>query len=361
MSIFPFDSSLRKRYTTLLLVHPHAKESKDVENHLWMQTSYAFITLFKQRISAIDLAIQNNQRQHQEINDPPQKHSNPHHGVVEHRRLVQRFRQFLADEDKFWTQLIIRLLRLFDLQEARPALISLGLLNEADENMAAGAASSDGSKARDEGGNGRNHLQFPMEDSFLIYSPTTLEERESRLSSFSKALICLGDIARYREQYNESKGRPKAGHDDAVPSRRGKSRRGGAPDFVRPRNYDKSRQYYEQAQSLVPHEGNASHQLAILDSYQKNLFSSIVHYYRSLCVRQPYDTAAENLGTVLTKALETWKQKLRREKDNSDTNEIVLAPRVRIELFKERIVVLHALWRVGMAKGFEKYALIFSY
>jgi hypothetical protein len=323
-----------------------------------MQTSYAFIALYKQRISAVDLAIQSNQRQHQEVRVPPQKDGNPYHGVVEHRKLVQRFRQFLADEDKFWTQLVLRLSRLFDLQEARPALISLGFLNEADEILAVGAASSDGSKAREDGmhvGNGRNHVQFPLEDTSLSYSPATLEEREDRLSSFSKALICLGDIARYREQYNESKGRPRAGHDDAVPARRGKSRRGGAPDVVRPRNYDRSRQYYEQAQSLVPHEGNASHQLAILDSYQKDLFSSIVHYYRSLCVRQPYDTAAENLGTVLTKALEAWKQKMKREKDKSDMNAAVLAPRVRIEVFKEKVVVLHALWRVGMAKGCEKY------
>jgi hypothetical protein len=340
--------SLRRRYLILLLAHPNAKESKDVENHLWMQTSYAFIASFKQRI-ALDRTVQSNQRQQQQQQTSgPFPKQNPHHGVVEHRKFVQRFKQFLADEEKFWRQLILRLFRLSDLHEARAALIALGLLDEADEGTtSAGGDSMDG--------NGRNHFQFPPRDPSLDALPKTAEEREARISTLSKALICLGDIARYREQYNESNGRPRAGQDDSIPARRGRNRRGGAPEAVaRPRNYDKASQCYEQARFLVPHEGNASHQLAILAAYQKDSFTSIIHYYRSLCVRQPYDTASENLGTVLTKSLDLWRQKMIKEKDKVKTNDAELPIKIRVDLLRERIVILHALWRVGMEKGIEK-------
>lgn len=114
----------------------------------------------------------------------------------------------------------------------------------------------------------------------------------------------------------------------------------------RPRNYHKAQQCYEQARLLMPHDGNPSHQLAILAFYQKDSFLSLFHYYRALCVRQPYDTASENLGSVLTKALEQWYHRSRRAKEGGSPEE--LPPRVRVDLFKDRIVVLHAVWRVGL-------------
>ena len=335
----------------LLLVHPTARESKDVENHLWMQTSYAFISSYKQRITALERAIQNNQRQQQQ---QPQRQNN--HGPVEYRKLTQRFRSFLAEEDKFWAQLVLRLFRLFDLHEAQPALIAIGLLGGTDDVAPAAAAEGPNAETRDgvmHGSNGRNHFQFPPEDPAASFAPTTPEEHTARMAILTKAIICLGDIARYRELYNESGGRPRAGHEDGGPARRGKNRRGGAvaEAYPRQRTYEKAQQCYEQARALLPHEGNPSHQLAILASYKKDNFTSLVHYYRALCVRQPYDTAAENLGTVLSKALESWRQRMRRAEQHVDAP---LLPKQRIDAFKEKVVVLHALWRVGIDKGIEK-------
>ena len=349
-------SSLRRRYLNLLLVHPTAKESKDVENHLWMQTSYAFISSYKQRIAALDRAIQNNQRQQQQQQQPPQRQNN--HGPVEYRKLTQRFRQFLADEDKFWTQLVLRLCRLFDLPEAQPALHVIGLLRTDDVIPTAVAAEGPIVETRDgivHGSNGRNHFQFPPEDPAVSFAPTTPEERATRMAILTKAVICLGDIARYRELYNESGGRPKAGHEEGGPARRGRNRRGGAAAEALPRQrtYEKAQLCYEQARLLVPYEGNPSHQLAILASYKKDSFASLVYYYRALCVRQPYDTAAENLGTVLTKALESWRQRQRTRRGEKHVD-VPPTPRVLIEAFKEKVVVLHALWRVGLDKGIEK-------
>lgn len=346
--------SLRRRYLNLLLVHPYSKDAKDVENHLWMQTSYAFISSYKQRIAALDRVMQNNARQQNQPQPAGQQQHRPNSHVVEHRKLLQRFRQFLADEEKFWTQLILRIYRSFELNEAQPTLVSLKLISGTLEIEQPAADM----EMLNPNSTGRNHFQFPPEDASLSVVPATTTDREGRLAVLSKSLICLGDIARYRELYNEGNGRPKAGHEDAPPARR-RIRRGvpvGSETFARPRNYEKAQLCYEQARLLVPYEGNPSHQLAILASYQKDSFTSLVHYYRALCVRQPYDTAAENLANVLSKALEQWRARTRREREKSGpTESAVVPPRVRIEQFKERVVVLHALWRLGLDKGIEKY------
>ncbi len=296
-----------------------------------MQTSYAIISVYKQRIAALDRILQTQ----------PQQHHQHGHGPVEYRKLVQRFRQFLAEEEKFWAQVITRYQRSFALDEARPALLALEII------PATGSVDNDATSP-----NGRNHFQFPRADPDVSVVPTTPEQRESRLSILSKALVCLGDIARYREQYNEGGGRGKIGHDEFP--RRGRNRRGGASggeSLPRPRNYTKARQCYEQARLLVPHDGNPSHQLAILASYQKDSFESLAHYYRALCVRQPYDTAAENMGTVLTKALEQWKVRSKKEKDTGPPVDPSQVPKiVVVTALKEKVVILHALWRLGLQK-----------
>ncbi|KNZ81029.1 Protein SMG7, partial [Termitomyces sp. J132] len=344
----PFDKevdfqrkNLRRRYLNLLLVHPYAKESKDVENHLWMQTSYAFIASYKQRILNLGRVIQSKMRQ-----TPNQRP--PNAPVVEHRKLVQRFRQFLADEEKFWSQLVVRLRRSFALDAATPALLALGIISKADDL-------STNTSAVPEGGapsNGRNHFQFPPEDASTIFTASSPEVKASWLAILSKALVCLGDIARYRELYNESGGRPRAGQEEGGLGRNRRNRRSGQPEepIPRPRNYEKAQQCYEHARLLVPDDGNPSHQLAIIATYRKDSFVSLTHYYRALCVRAPYDTASENLGSVLGKSLEAWKTRSRHERDRQEA----LPPRVQVEAFRENIVVLHSLWKVGMEKGIKK-------
>lgn len=316
---------MRRRYLSLLLVHPDAKESENVETHLWMQTSYAFISDYKQRLARIDRSVQRQPQQGQ------QKQSNQsRQGPVEYRKLLQRFRQFLAEEDKFWTQFVVRYYRSFGLDEAHPVLVTLGILSETD--------------AADEGPqtNGRNHFQFPPSTSF---TPATPADRETRLNILSKALVCLGDIARYREQYNEGGGRSKIGSEEGP---RKRTRRGGAlvSDIARPRNYERARICYEQAKFLTPHDGNPSHQLAILATYEKDSFASLVHYYRSLCVKNPYETASDNMGNLLSKTLEHWSPNA----EDDIPSDIAHVPKVLIEEFKKRILILHALWWLGLER-----------
>ncbi|KAG9313716.1 hypothetical protein JVU11DRAFT_6066 [Chiua virens] len=318
--------NLRRHYLRLLLVEPYAKESKDAEMHLWMQTSYQFISHYKQSLATLERTLQSAPR-HQ-----PRQGG---HGPVEYRKLMQRFRQFLAEEEKFWTQFVVRYQRSFVLHEAQPILVTLNILTPSDDTNFPGIPDSSGG-----------------EESTPPPDPT---EHENRLAILSKAIVCLGDIARYRELYNEAGGRPKAGHEDsAIPAKRGgRGNRGGIPGFdaiPRARNYDKAIQCYEQARLLVPHEGNPSHQLAILAFYQGDMFNSLFHYYRALCVRQPYDTASENVKKILNKALE---QQAKRTKDGPQPTlpeSAEVPPRLRVEYFKENVVFLHALWRLGSDK-----------
>ncbi|KAI8972435.1 hypothetical protein BD414DRAFT_540319 [Trametes punicea] len=352
---------LRRNCLRLLLLHPYAPESKDAETMLWIQTSYAFISLYKQRIAALDRAIHGPPRQQQQQQQgqgqgqgqQPSRHHGGH-GPVEYRKLLLRFRQFLADEEKFWIQLIVRIRRIFQLDDAQPILAQLEILPDDD------VPAEDGPPKR-------NHFQFPSEADLAAaapsLTPTSREQRESRMAILSKALVCLGDIERYKEQYNESGGRPRAGHEDGPPAvvpnnQKGRSRKGlaaqlnvNSPPLARMRDYRKAEQCYQQARLLLPQDGNPAHQMAIIASYQKDTFSSLAHYYRALCVRNPYDTAAENLGTVLAKALDAWKARVAKkdkqgDKDQGRGEASSTVPRLRVEAFKERLIVLHALWRV---------------
>lgn len=341
----PFDKevdfqrkNLRRRYLSLLFTHPHARESKDVETHLWMQTSYAFISSYKQRIHNIERLMDRKLKTLDDIAHPPDRKNNTH--VVEHRKLVQRFRQFLAEEEKFWNQIVIRLRRSFSLDEATPVLVALGVVNEADESLSLDSTEGidfDEHVSR----HGRNHFQFPPEDPSTVFVASSKSEKEAWLGVMAKALICLGDINRYREFHIDAGVR----NQDDGRRRRVRTRRGISVETnQRPGSYEKAQHCYEQARLLVPSDGNPSHQLAILATYQKDTFMSLVHYYRAICVKTPYDTALQNLNSALSKALEHWKKEKGQQTDDT-------RPQSHVESFQEKIIVLHALWKVGIERG----------
>ncbi|KAJ3491970.1 hypothetical protein NLI96_g276 [Meripilus lineatus] len=148
-----------------------------------MQTSYTIISIYKQRLTALDRAIHNPTRQQQN-----QPHNQP---VVEHRRLLQRFRQFLSDEEKFWTNLVLRLKRNFAVDDAQPALVKLGLTspqdtttssttsntNGASNGGAVDAASSTAQVTEPINPNRRNQFQFPPESETPNPSTPTLHPK----------------------------------------------------------------------------------------------------------------------------------------------------------------------------------------
>ncbi|KZT01341.1 uncharacterized protein LAESUDRAFT_486112 [Laetiporus sulphureus 93-53] len=344
--------NLRRHYLRLLFVYSYAAESRDIDTQLWIATSYQFISKYKERHTALERAIYDparQQQQQQQEGAAQQQGRQQQQRIVEQRKLLQRFRQYLSEEEKFWVQLIFRIRRVFALDDAQGALDELANINIVPEDTAVQGETPK-----------RNQHQFPPEADAIhpITSTATPEQRQSRIAILSKALICLGDIERYKEQYNEAGGRPRAGHEDGPPAsapvgRGGRGKRGGAANVVpapvvpRMRNYEKAERCYKQARLLLPHDGNAWHQLAVLKSYQKETFDLLVYYYRAICVRTPYDTALDNMHMTLGKALDAWKKtggRYEKEKESEEANGQP-SVRLRVEAFKEKVVVVHALWQ----------------
>jgi Est1 DNA/RNA binding domain/Telomerase activating protein Est1 len=242
----------------------------------------------------------------------------PPKNVVEKRRLAQRFRQFLAAEDKFWRSFIVRYTTSFNLTDTKAILLStiggeLDVVEDATERSI-----------------------FPY--SQVEQHPPKEGEREHRLAILSKALVCLGDLTRYREQQGE------ATKNEHANTSRGRGSRHQANGPAHSPSYSKSQSLYECAHTLNPDTGNASHQLAIISNYQKDTFSAIYHYYRALCVRHPFDTASENLQTVLTKALDSYISQGDRIDEQISSS---LSPKAQVESLKEKVVLLHASFRLS--------------
>lgn len=293
-----------------------------MDNPMWMETSHACIAAYRTRIAALDKAITSRAASKGSGANPtngsnPGKSKKHDSGPVEHRKVVQRFRQFLAEEEKFWIAFILRFTRSFALDEARPHLEVLQLTRNADDPSL-------------------RKSTFPEEGHPI---PPPPNQREKKILMLVKALISLGDLARYREQYNERHGRPKAGSEDVLPRWATKATRKLGENPPRPRNYSRALACYTQARLLFPDAGHASHQLAILYSYQTDTFGSILNYYRSLCVRIPFVMASENLQKTLTKTFETYRSEPHEPVKDDEP------PRAIVDHFKRDVVILHSMWK----------------
>jgi hypothetical protein len=295
----------------LLFRFPAAKESKDVDNQLWMTTSHSFISTYKGLLANLDRERENGQHNGHPKGKPPRN-------VVEKRRLTQRFRQFLTAEDKFWRNFIVRYTTYFGLSDTKSMLLPVvgGEFDVTDDAM--------------------ERSIFP--DGRTENSSLKQSDRDQRIAILSKALVCLGDLSRYREQQGDT---PKDAPNTSKGGRGGRHQSNGS---ARPPTYSKSQELYECARSLNPDIGNASHQLAIISNYQKDTFSAVYHYYRALCVRHPFETASENLQTVLSKALDAYLSKGDKSEEQVNAS---LTPKAQVESLKEKVVLLHASFRLN--------------
>ncbi|KAL0115477.1 hypothetical protein PUN28_010771 [Cardiocondyla obscurior] len=108
--------------------------------------------------------------------------------------------------------------------------------------------------------------QFKL-DTFLASSnlPKGLGLLGLALVSAQKIFLFLGDLARYREQANETS------------------------------NYGKSRQWYLKAQQINPKNGRPYNQLALLAHYARRKLDAVYYYMRSLMASNPFHSARESL------------------------------------------------------------------
>lgn len=213
---------LRKRYVAIVELTPHSSRLLDVVNLLWQDTSHAFIHRYRQKIAAMDKALQqrNSRRDDEKV------------GPVARRKLVQGFRNFLAAEEQFWSDFLVQLAVSFEVKEALPCLRALGI-----------SSSQLGSERLVE--NSSDH-QTPLD------TQQKLQSHQRAILLCHRALICYGDLARYRELYNDKGGKGQEnGKAQAQVQAEG--------DHVPPK-WAKAAEAYHQARLLVPDNGGWLHQ-----------------------------------------------------------------------------------------------------
>ncbi|CAE7092886.1 unnamed protein product [Rhizoctonia solani] len=320
---------IQRKYKDILFDHPFARQAHSVDQALWSDTSYALITQYRARIDPI-------------------RASSGNKNVVENRKILQKFLAFLGAEGTFWSGIVSRLVRIHGLTEANGAMAALGLNVVEFENRE--------SLAR----HGQVEMvpTVPVEPLAPTLPPPNHEYRSNKLLVVFRALIYLGDIARYREQYGTH---PNKGNSEpsAKRSRGGRRGKGGGTEKPTEKPFSKAEAFYIQARLLLPDYGNPFNQLAIVYSYQHDFFGAALHYYRALCVRKPFPTAQDNLVRTLGKCLEADREMWRGRKDHevnggegkgngevqSEEKPVVDDTSKDLESrFKHDVVLLHALW-----------------
>ncbi|XP_041026591.1 protein SMG7L-like isoform X2 [Juglans microcarpa x Juglans regia] len=100
---------------------------------------------------------------------------------------------------------------------------------------------------------------------------SSVEPKKTQKCQFlcHRFLVCLGDLARYREQYEK-------------------------PD-VQNHNWSVAASHYLEATMVWPDSGNPQNQLAVLAVYVGDEFLALYHCVRSLAVKEPFPDAWDNL------------------------------------------------------------------
>lgn len=92
--------------------------------------------------------------------------------------------------------------------------------------------------------------------------------RDKILPLVHKALICFGDLARYREVYNETSATSGNASGGRKESKKGNGRK---PEEKKVKNWARAAECYLQARLLLPENGSCppSHSLDLTDSYDE--------------------------------------------------------------------------------------------
>ncbi|KAF5892342.1 telomerase-binding protein EST1A-like, partial [Clarias magur] len=118
-------------------------------------------------------------------------------------------------------------------------------------------------------------FQFKLEDymdGMAIRAKPLRKTVKYALISAQRCMICQGDVARYREQANDSA------------------------------NYGRARSWYLKAQQIAPKNGRPYNQLAVLAVYTKRKLDAVYYYMRSLAASNPILTAKESLMSLFEEA-----------------------------------------------------------
>ncbi|PSN43517.1 hypothetical protein C0J52_21207 [Blattella germanica] len=111
------------------------------------------------------------------------------------------------------------------------------------------------------------------------------------LVSAQKIFIFLGDLARYKEQVNETS------------------------------QFGKSRQCYIKAHQINPKNGRPYNQLAILALYARRKLDAVYYYMRSLMASNPFQSARESLLSLFDESRKKYEQTERKRREEREVKQ----------------------------------------
>ncbi|XP_007520455.1 telomerase-binding protein EST1A isoform X1 [Erinaceus europaeus] len=133
--------------------------------------------------------------------------------------------------------------------------------------------------------------KFKLEDymdGLAIRSKPLRKTVKYALISAQRCMICQGDIARYREQANDTA------------------------------NYGKARSWYLKAQHIAPKNGRPYNQLALLAVYTRRKLDAVYYYMRSLAASNPILTAKESLMSLFEETKRKAEQMEKKQQEESE-------------------------------------------
>eukprot|EP01125_Pyxidicula_operculata_P015818 TRINITY_DN538_c5_g1_i1.p1 TRINITY_DN538_c5_g1~~TRINITY_DN538_c5_g1_i1.p1 ORF type:complete len:899 (+),score=257.01 TRINITY_DN538_c5_g1_i1:35-2731(+) len=92
----------------------------------------------------------------------------------------------------------------------------------------------------------------------------------------------------------------------------------GAIERIDKKSLDEAASYYNRALKLWPDNGHPHNQLAVLCNLEENEFKTLYHYYRSLAVKKPFETAKENLMVLFKSSSSSSSDKSSSEKKSKN-------------------------------------------
>ncbi|KAF8935928.1 hypothetical protein BGZ58_004736 [Dissophora ornata] len=301
---------LREEYERLILSDIVLAQSKEIESALWKNVFYIVIDGYRRTLATLGRSENNGdqQKQHQQQQDGNKRDSRRDrdggrsrpHGTrgnkppvpsIEFRKVSTKFRAFIQEATGFYHRLIQNLTSCYDLNES-----------------------------------GTGMQSFPMGETRPMLEVTDAA-RQCAISSCHKCYIFLGDLARYRQTFNES---PK-------------------------KNWSAARDYYNEARNLLPSSGNPYNQLAVIATFAPNNFLALYFYYRSLAVRLPFMTARNNIKVLIQKMLadpENGKKFVREERYN-DRQAANAKDSTHLDDFLSKFILMHGALFLNSEEEFD--------
>lgn len=322
-------------YKSIHFDHPTSSGAQLLD-YLWLYTTHIIIAQYRAKIAALDkqLLLQNAQSPRRNRSATPGSRELVT-GPVEIRKVLNSFRGFLRSEQSFYRTVITSIVEVF-------GLVSLPDYEESPFGGSARRSKSQGSQSvpvdlqsclqavgiptsYSEG----DELDNPSGWSVPHVPKVKLTHHESlqKIDLVHKALVCLGDIERYKEQYGSERdkklaqGSKQGRHADGG---RAGSKAKGSIITNQPTDtdevYAKAIFVYEVARALVPENGNPSNQMAVVAMYTKDNFLAVYHYCRALACRKPFQAAEGNLNKLLKDSLAAWRAEQQANPDTVSTD-----------------------------------------